>query len=338
MSQGGNSGVDPASHGPGRLVELTTDGVPAAQRLTFWRDQVLKRMEPAAPSEPAGPFRARLRRISIEGAELVEHISDPVTALRTAERRRIDGCDDISIDVMRHCRIASINHGGEHRLRPGDVCVVDYAQPIEVRRSRHAAIGLIMPRSRAREAMGGDVAALAGTRLAARGMTTVLRHHLLTTLNEASFMSLQERVLAVSGAADMALAILQAGRFGTADSEQFGEGFYWGARRLIDRHCTNAELTPERVAVAVGCSRAALYRVFAKHGESVAATIWSARIYRARRMLVAAEGMGLLVSDIALHCGFRELPTFTRMFKRRFGMTPSDARKAAFANPQRDTA
>lgn len=326
MSQSVNSGLDPASHGPGRLVDLTTDGVPAAQRLTFWRDEVLKRMEPAAASQADVPFRARLRRISVEGAELVEHISDPVIARRTAERRRIDGCDDISIDVMRHCQAASIDHGGEHRLRPGDVCVVDYAQPIEVRRSRHAAIGLIMPRSRACEAMGGDVPALAGTCLMARGMTTVLRHHLLTTLNEASFMSPLERVLAVNAAADMALAILQAGRFGTADSEQFSEGFYCAAHRLIDRLCPNADLTPKRVAVALGCSRASLYRIFARHGESVAATIWSARLERARRMLVSAEGLGLLVSDIAQHCGFRELPTFTRMFKRRYGMTPREAR------------
>jgi AraC-like DNA-binding protein len=160
-------------------------------------------------------------------------------------------------------------------------------------------------------------------------MTAVLRHHLLTTLNEASFMQPSERVLAVNAAADMALAILQAGRFGMADGEQFGEGFYRAAHRLIDRLCANADLTPERVAITLGCSRASLYRVFARHGETVAATIWSARIERAQRMLVSAEGVGLLVSDIALHCGFRELPTFTRMFKRRFGMTPSEAREIA---------
>jgi hypothetical protein len=50
MSQGGNSVVDPASHSSVRLIELTTDGVPAARRLAFWRDGVLKRMEPTAPS------------------------------------------------------------------------------------------------------------------------------------------------------------------------------------------------------------------------------------------------------------------------------------------------
>jgi AraC-like DNA-binding protein len=35
----------------------------------------------------------------------------------------------------------------------------------------------------------------------------------------------------------------------------------------------------------------------------------------------------LLISDIAMRCGFRELPTFTRMFERRYGMTPSEVRE-----------
>ncbi len=331
MSQSVHSGIDPVSHAAneltGGLAELTTDGVPAGQRLTFWRDGVLKRMEPTVESEAGGPFRARLRRLSIEGAELVEHASDRVFARRSAERRRLDGCDDISIDVMRHCRSASIEHGGgELRLRPGDMCVVDYAQPVAVRRSRHSAIGLILPRDRVREALGDDAAPLAGRRLVAHGMTAVLRHHLLTTLDEAPYLSASERVLAVEAAAGMALAIFQAGRFRTTDVEQFADGFYRAARHLIDQQCTDADLTPDRVALALGCSRASLYRLFAGRGESVAAIIWSSRIERARCMLASAEGSFLLIADIALRCGFREVPTFTRMFRRRFGMTPREAR------------
>lgn len=336
MSQSGLSAIDPASHAvlAGVLAELTTDGVPAGQRLTFWRDGVLKRMEPTAASEEGGPFRARLRRLSIEGAELVEHASEQVFALRSAERRRLDGCDDISIDVMRQCKSASIEHGGaELALRAGDMCVVDYAQPIAVRRSRHSAIGLILPRSRVREVMGGgDADALAGRRLVAHGMTAVLRHHLLTTLDEAPYLSAAERVLAVDAAASMALAIFQAGRFRTADVEQFADGFYQAARRLIDQQCDDADLTPDRVALALGCSRASLYRLFARRGESVASIIWSSRIERARRMLASAESSGLLIADIAFRCGFREVPTFTRMFRRRFGMTPSEAREGGTAS------
>jgi len=45
-------------------------------------------------------------------------------------------------------------------------------------------------------------------------------------------------------------------------------------------------------------------------------------------MLISPEGIGLLISEIAALSGFREMPNFTRMFKRRYGMTPSDARNA----------
>jgi AraC-like DNA-binding protein len=43
-------------------------------------------------------------------------------------------------------------------------------------------------------------------------------------------------------------------------------------------------------------------------------------------MLTSPAGIGLLVSDIAALSGFREMPTFARMFERRYGMTPSEAR------------
>ena len=140
------------------------------------------------------------------------------------------------------------------------------------------------------------------------------------------------RAVAASAAADMALAVLQASRSGRADAEQFGGGFYTAAKRLIAHDCTDPDLTPERVAMGIGLSRASLYRIFAKHDESVAAVIWSSRIERSWRMLTTSEGVGMLVSDIAFHCGFRELPTFTRMFRRRYGMAPRDAREQGALN------
>jgi AraC-like DNA-binding protein len=42
-----------------------------------------------------------------------------------------------------------------------------------------------------------------------------------------------------------------------------------------------------------------------------------------------AEGIGRLISEIAALSGFREMPSFTRMFRRRYGTTPREAREAA---------
>ena len=57
--------------------------------------------------------------------------------------------------------------------------------------------------------------------------------------------------------------------------------------------------------------------------------IWTARLERARRLLISPEGVGLMISDVGWRCGFQELATFSRMFRRRFGLSPSDARALA---------
>jgi AraC-like DNA-binding protein len=88
-------------------------------------------------------------------------------------------------------------------------------------------------------------------------------------------------------------------------------------------------LTPDLAAVSLGCSRASLYRAFVRHGESVAAVIWATRLEQARRMLASSTHLGLNVSEIAFRSGFVDQSTFNRMFKRRYGTTPREAREQA---------
>ncbi|WP_204315949.1 hypothetical protein, partial [Enterobacter hormaechei] len=70
-------------------------------------------------------------------ADFVEHASDAVTARRDLRRLRRDGCDDISISLVASPRPVGLIHRGEHRLRAGDICIMDYAQPMEILRPRH---------------------------------------------------------------------------------------------------------------------------------------------------------------------------------------------------------
>lgn len=310
----------------GQLLVHTTDGVPAGQRLAYWREGVMRRMVPLSVEGTANPFRGRMRRIVGDGLELIEFASTDVVAVRSSERCRIDGCDDVTIDLMRRSTNTWMDHGGTQRVRAGDLYLVDYAKPSEVRRGRHCTVGLTMSRQLVRDVLGGDIAPRAGMKFATTGLARVLCHHLQATFDEAARMAVAERAAAAKAAKDMALALLQATHEGMADPDRFAHGFHRAALGLIDHECGDPDLTPERIAVALGCSRASLYRAFAKQGESVAAAIWQARLERANRMLTAPEGIGLLVSDIATLAGFREMPTFTRMFKRRYGLTPSDAR------------
>lgn len=315
-----------ASQPYGRLADLTTDGVTARERIDYWRDVVLRRTRPEAP-ERGEPFRARLRRIVLADVELIEHASDAVVSGRSAGRTCFDGGDDIALELIRS-GTSRLTHNGEHRLKAGDFCLVDYARPFQTVLTRHRACGVVLSRRRVREVLGADLSALAGHRLPARGLVAVLRAHMTATLDEAPYMSAEERVIATNAAAAMALAILQAGRFGAADPEQFAEGLYHAARAIIDNACADPDLSAERIALAVGCSRATLYRLFARRDESVVAVIWQARLERAHRMLRSADGIGVPIADVAMVSGFTDMPTFSRMFKRRYGRTPREVRQA----------
>lgn len=325
----GSGGEGRSGPTAGQLIVHSTDGVPARQRLAYWRESVMRRMVPLAVEGTADPFRGRMRRIVGDGLELIEYASEDVVAVRSAERCRIDGCDDITIDMMRRCTGAFMEHGGTQRVKAGDLYLVDYARPSGVRRGAHCTVGLTMSRRLAREGVGPDVAPRAGMKFAPGGLARVLRHHLEKTFDEADRMSAAERAAAARAARDMALALLQLGHGMAPEPERFADGYRRAALELIDRACTDPDLTPERIALALGCSRATLYRVLAAHGESVSAAIWQSRLERARRVLTSADGIGRPIAEVAASSGFRDGPSFTRMFRRRYGLTPGEAREAA---------
>jgi AraC-like DNA-binding protein len=313
-----------ASQPYGRLFDLTTDGVPGRERMDYWRDSVLRRTRPELPDH-GQPFRARLRRVVLNEVELIEHASDAVVSERSPARARFDGGDDIALELIRS-GTSRLTHNGEHKLVRGNLWLVDYARPMRTELTRHRACGVVLSRRRVCEVLGDDLSMLAGHRIPACGLAAVLRAHMTSTLDEALNMTAQERVIATNGAAEMALAILQAGRFGAADPEQFGEALYRAACALIDRECCDPTLSPDHIAIAVGCSRATLYRLFGRHDRSVVAVVWQARLERARRALCSAAAIATPIVDIAMLCGFMNMPTFNRMFRRTFGMTPGEAR------------
>jgi AraC-like DNA-binding protein len=328
--------LDPASHGEhvatARFIEFRTTNVRPAERLAFWRDTVLQCMEPL-PGPADGPaFAGRVRRIVTPAAELVEHAAEAIAATRSAERCRRDGHDGICIDAMASCSTAWMDQQGERRIGRGTLSVLDFGRPLSVARSRHRATGVILSRQRVREVLTAvELDQIAGRCIGPSGIGTLLQSHLRVTLDEVPRLSLRERGVAVAAAAEMALAVLQAEFRNVVDPEQFKDGFYHAARRVIERDCVDPELTPDIVARRVGCSRASLYRIFARRGESIAAVIWATRLEQARRMLVSDSHRPMSVSDIAFRAGFLEQPSFSRMFKRRFGVTPRDARTAEWA-------
>jgi AraC family transcriptional regulator, positive regulator of tynA and feaB len=311
----------------GSLTSFSTDSVPPAQRPDYWHDGVLRRLDTAPGLGAAAAFHARLTRLAGEGAELLEHTGSALVAQRDTARCRGDACDDISIDFMVMSSSASVTHGGTRQsLRTGDMIVMDLSQPAKIKRAKHRVISLFIPRARVRMAFL-EPSRLAGRLLPPRGVAALLRSHMQMTMDQAAHLQSGQRAMAVAVAVEIAVTMLRDEIPDIGNISGLDTGFYQAAKIFIGRDCTNPALTPLHVAQHLGCSRTGLYRAFARRGESVSASIWSARISHARQMLRSNLYRNLLVAEIALRSGFSDHSTFDRMFRRAYGMTPGEMRR-----------
>ena len=73
----------------------------------------------------------------------------------------------------------------------------------------------------------------------------------------------------------------------------------------------------------------ALHALFEDSGESVAGLVRHERLSRCFDDLGRAGGGS--VTEIAFRWGFRDAAHFSRVFKREFGVSPSDVRSSAAA-------
>ena len=102
---------------------------------------------------------------------------------------------------------------------------------------------------------------------------------------------------------------------------------YWRFQKIISE-MPDLELinyTPEQLASLCGCSPRHFNRLFHAHfGESPRARQTELRLLKARQLLASTNAR---ISQVALDSGYRSLSLFNALFKRRFGISPSDWRE-----------
>ncbi|WP_259313984.1 helix-turn-helix domain-containing protein [Capillimicrobium parvum] len=98
-------------------------------------------------------------------------------------------------------------------------------------------------------------------------------------------------------------------------------------RRYVHSHLRDPALGPESIARAHAISVRALHAVFEDCDESVAGLVRHERLTRCMEDLQAPSGGS--VTEIAFRWGFRDAAHFSRVFKREFGVSPSDVRGSA---------
>ena len=106
-----------------------------------------------------------------------------------------------------------------------------------------------------------------------------------------------------------------------ARDERVVDGAYTAACALFRERCGDATLSVEEVAAAVRVSPSQLRRLFqARRGESPVRYLSDLRLSRAVQLLTGGD---IAIAETAARCGFADARYFTRVFKQRYGVTPS---------------
>jgi AraC family transcriptional regulator, positive regulator of tynA and feaB len=216
----------------------------------------------------------------------------------------------------------------EVALRPGDVVLWDGLQPTEVEIIEpFYKRTLMFPRD--------EVLALCPRLAEAESLPALDRNGparlLVRYMNALALELPQLEPGARIAAANAALELLRAAVEPRLPTNRGAERAALRAdiRRYVRRHLQDADLGPASIAAAYAMSVRALHALFEDSDASVATLVRTERLARCREDLQRPNGGS--VTEIAFRWGFCDAAHFSRVFKREFGVTPSEVRHVAIA-------
>jgi AraC-like DNA-binding protein len=273
-------------------------------------------------------FDAVVARRRFGGLSLVDCASSPWLGRHAGATSREHAEPIMGFLLVRKGAERVREHGRELTLTAGDVVLWDAWEPVEVEVVEPLVKRTLMfPRDRVLSVCPrlGELDALPA--LARSGPVRLLAHYMhalaaeLPTLDES----------AMAAAADAALELLRGAVEPEVPSARAAkrEALLRVVRRYVRARLHDSSLSPDAIARAHSISVRSLHALFADSGESVAGLVRHERLARCLEDLERPNGGS--VTEIAFRWGFRDAAHFSRIFKREFGTTPSEARHGALA-------
>jgi AraC-like DNA-binding protein len=318
--------MDPSPPG---FVRLSTDQLPERDRVEVQRELfgrgILKiELEPL----PDSPFRVDMSLWALPELGIA---SGTFSAMRCARPPSLVGGDELVLTVAQAGGGVFRMRGGEAEIGNGSAVLVSGAEPGTFTQTQSRMLTFRLSRERLAPLIADLDATMLRPIPAGTEALRMLVKYAGAVQDEKALATPELRQLVVTYLHDLAALALGATR--EAAVLAVGRGVRAARLRAVKAdvvaHLSDQALSLHEIATRQGISSVYVRKLFADEGTSFTDFVLAERLARAHRRLVDPRFARRTVSDIAFACGFGDLSYFNRAFRRRYGMTPSNARVRA---------
>lgn len=222
-------------------------------------------------------------------------------------------------------------------MQAGDLGVLDLSSPVLTEATEARRTTLVVPRSVMKEAVGGYEDLGGGVVSRQAPMVGIVRDHLVSLESWLPHLSAADASHLARVTVDLLAAAISPTTKHLARARRGVDSIVPArVRQYVRNNLGSADLSPQMLADRFGLSRAALYRIFEEHG-GVRSYIREQRLAACFEALRDPSKAHLSIEKLAEQHGFPCAAHFWRLFRRRYGVTPLEARRNGVA-ASRDSA
>lgn len=309
-------------------VSVATDSLAKNDQLALWADLVCAHLVQVECRQIVDrqTFNGAISKLSLPGCDIAQIHAGGQTVSRTPYQISRTAEELFLVNIQRAGEGVVRQGGREVLLRPGDSALYSSVHPYELAFTEdfHQTV-LIFPAAALRY-LDHQIDRHCGLALPGESGASRLLVKLADALYESAEEVATESVASLVGAITQTVVGATPGLLGTKSRGLTGYHLAH-VKEFILRYLDDPELSAVVIAEGTGISVSHLHRIFSVEAQTVMEWTWSRRLEACARDLADLAKVHHTVAEIAYRWGFNDCSHFSKAFRLRYEMTPTDWRR-----------
>lgn len=310
-------------------LDTNSSELPARYRYEAWLTPMVYGFEVLPPDiKQKQDFKGRIRSLITDTGEIHDVDTDSFSGFLSEKSARSLEYDKLALIYVASGTIkARYKNDVDIVSKQNNFLLFDASLANDMQFINARFIQLNLPRFAAQNYLTNYYAPSQLSRMVSNsGLASLLGSQLSGFYNLSACLSNAERLAFLQNTENLALSALNCLPNGDTDFDKVDKNStFLAAVRYIEKNLALDSLSIESVAMALGCSRSTLYRAFAAKDLFPADYIRDQRLQKLAHLL-QYSAQYLTIAQLASECGLYDAPNLSRLFKRKFGLSPQEYR------------